>query len=92
MQVFAIFDVSNPQKVEIGLMKHYPTNFYRAGDTTFFVATRGETTKQVAENIGFGDDPAPVTGVIVPVVTYWGRHNRELWEWISVKQDTNVAA
>lgn len=92
MQVFAIFDVSNPQKVETGLMEHYPTNFYRAGDTTFFVAALGETTQQVARNLGFEDDSTPATGVIVPVVTYWGRHDRQLWEWISIKQATNVAA
>ena len=91
MQVFAVFKVADPGRVMAGISKHYSSSYYQAGDDVFFIATEGETTRQLATKVGLGDDnPAGVTsGIVVPVTSYWGRHNAELWEWISVKQSSN---
>ena len=82
MQVFAVFDVSDPTSVKAALEQNFPGNYYQIGTSTFFVATVGKTTRQVAEVIGLDGDRRLV---VVPVASYWGVHNAELWEWLSVK-------
>ena len=91
MQVFAVFSVRDPSRVKAGIVKHYRDNHYDTGNDVFFIATSGETTRQVATKLGLGDDNADgvTTGIIIPVMSYWGRHSSELWEWISVKQNAN---
>lgn len=89
MQVFAIFKVHNPDLVKTKIVEQYPDGHYEAGDSTFFVATRGETTRQVATKVGLGDGDGATSGIVIPVTSYWGRQDRTLWEWISVQQNTN---
>ena len=88
MQVFAVFDVSMPDRVKSRLDEKFPDDYFQSGHSTFFVATTGKTTRQMAHEIGVenrGDGRA----VIVPVSSYWGVHNSDLWEWISVKMTQN---
>ena len=93
MQVYAIFQVSNPARVKAGVQEHYPDDYYIVGHDTFFVATQGETTRRVADKLGFGmKDSNSTNGIVIPVTNYWGRHDAELWEWISVKQATSGTA
>ncbi len=91
MQVFAVFSIADPSRVRAGLHEHYGNNYYEAADDVFFIATEGETTRQLATKIGLGDDnTAGVTmGIVIPVTSYWGRYHSQLWEWISVKQSSN---
>ena len=91
MQVFAVFSVADPDRVKAGIAEHYGGNHYEAASGVYFIATEGETTRQLATKIGLGDDnEAGVTsGIVLPVTSYWGRYNSQLWEWISVKQSTN---
>lgn len=88
MQVFAAFSLTDPGNVRKCANEHYPGDFYETEQGAFFIATSGETTRQVASKVGLGDEPAG-TGVVAPVTSYWGRHSRELWEWISVKLNAN---
>ncbi len=88
MQVFAAFSLADPASVRKCANEQYSGDWYETEQGAFFIATSGETTRQVASKIGLGDDAAE-TGVVVPVTSYWGRHNRELWEWISVKMSAN---
>ena len=87
MQVFAVFNVSKPDLVKQKIKEHYSDNFYQADDS-FFIATHEETTRAVAEKIGFGDDPVG-TGIVISVTYYWGCASGEMWEWISVKKGAN---
>ena len=91
MQVFAVFKVADPSRIKAGIDTHYRDSHYEAGDGVFFIATEGETTRQLATKVGLGDDNvAGVTsGIVIPVTSYWGRHSSDLWEWISVKQSSN---
>ena len=89
MQVFVAFNISAPDVVQSRIEQHYPGNSYRASTDSFFVATDGETTREVGENLGFGDEENLTSGIIIPVTSYWGRYRKELWEWISVKLDAN---
>ena len=88
MQVFAAFSLVDLGSVKKSADKHYGGDYYETEQGALFIATNGETTRQVASKIGLGDEPTG-TGIVVPVTSYWGRHNRELWEWISVKLNAN---
>ena len=88
MQIFVAFNITDPAAVQRKIEHHYGGNFYQANDSSFFIATEGETTRQVGENLGFGEENL-ASGIVVPVMGYWGRANPELWEWISVKMEAN---
>lgn len=88
MQVFAVFDVSNPEWMKKHLSTQYPDDHFFSEPSTFFIAVRGKTTRQLGDEIGF-DGSHDIRGIIVPVTSFWGIHNRDLWEWISVKMNAN---
>ena len=86
MQVFVAFNISQPEAVKLKIEHHYTReNYYDSGRDSFFIATVGETTRQLATKIGLGDNNVS-SGIVVPVTSYWGRYSTELWEWINVKQ------
>ena len=84
MQVFAVFDVSNPEVVSRNLQLFHMGNFF-VTNNTFFVAASGTTTRQLAESIGFADGGGVNQGIVISVSSYWGRHDPELWEWIAAQ-------
>lgn len=88
MQVFVAFNISNPSLVRSNLEKRYSDRYYDDGNS-FFIATDGETTRQLASNIGLGDEEPATSGIVIPVTTFWGRYDSEVWEWISVKLNAN---
>ena len=86
MQVFVAFNLSDRETVRDRIETYYGNNnFYDAGHNCFFIATQGETTRQLASKIGLGDNDVS-KGIVIPVTSYWGRYSANLWEWISVKQ------
>ena len=91
MQVFLAIKVQNPRLVEEKIAGRYAGSCYQIDDSTFLIATEGETTRQVATNIGLGDgEPENVTsGIVMPVTSYWGRYDPDLWDWINVMQRSN---
>ncbi len=89
MQVFVAFNISHQALVRARILKSYDGNYFDAGNGSFFISTDGETTRQVATKIGLGDDADVTSGIVISVTTYWGRYNKDLWEWISVKMNAN---
>ena len=87
MQVFAVFAVENEARVEAGLREHYPDRFWDVGNAAYLVATKDETTRGVATKLGLGDKVeglVTTTGIVVPVTSYHGRGDSDMWEWIAV--------
>ena len=93
MQVFAVFDVDDHHAMEKKLQERFPEDHLvvsspqRHGRGSFFVAANGLTTKDLAERLGLLNDDQ--RGIVVPVTTYWGRHDPTTWEWINVKAQQN---
>ena len=87
MQVFVAFNVSNPEGIRTRIEHEYKMNYYDDG-TTFFIATKGETTREVATKIGLGEEPV-ASGIVLPVTSYWGTYNPEVWEWIGAKTNAS---
>ena len=88
MKIFVAFNISDVELVRNKLIKNYNGNFYDDG-SSFFIATEGETTRQLATKIGLGEEEPSTRGIVVPVTVFWGRYNPEVWEWIIAKQRTN---
>ena len=88
MQVFVAFNISDPDLVRSKLEQRYSDSYFD-DDNTFFVATEGETTRQLASKIGLGDEEPVTSGIVIPATSFWGRYNSEVWEWISVKLSAN---
>ncbi len=88
MQVFVAFNISKLALVKERIQKNYHDKYYEDGNS-FFVATDGETTRQVATKIGLGDEEPTSLGIVVPITNYWGRYKSEVWEWINVKLNAN---
>ena len=89
MQVFAVFAVKDRTRVREGLDEHYPNQYRVVGNAAYLVATKDETTREVATKLSLGDEipGRPVTsGIVVPVVSYWGRGDKDMWEWITVRR------
>ena len=89
MQVFAVFAVDNKTRVREGLGEHYPDQHWVVGDDTYLVATKDETTRGVATKLGLGDEiegRTVTSGIVVPVTSYYGRGNSDMWEWLAVKR------
>ena len=92
MQVFAVFGVKNTDRVREGLTEHYPEQHRVIGSAVYLVATKDETTREVATKLGLGDkiEGRPVTsGIVVPMGSYWGRGDPDMWEWISVRKQSS---
>ena len=89
MQVFLVCSMSSPSQVLGRVKEHYDANFLSVGDNeVLLIATDGQTTQQVSENIGLGEENLS-TGIVLRVGSYWGRHNPDVWEWIAVKMEAN---
>ncbi len=49
----------------------------------YFVIYHG-TTKELSQEIGFGDDLNIGTGIVLQVSSYHGYAQKTLWEWLGV--------
>lgn len=87
MQIFAATDIKDRALVLSKVSEHYPGSFFDPGQGSIFVASEGETARDVALKIGLSKDSQPyfTSGVVVSILNYWGHFTPDLWEWISVK-------
>ena len=89
MQPFAVFAVKNEARVETGLDAHYLDQYSPVGRGAYLVATKDETTREVAATLGLGHEVeghATTGGIVVPIASYYGRSNSVMWEWLAVKR------
>ena len=92
MQVFAVFAVKDETRVRKGLEDHYPDQFWKVGNSAYFLATKDETTREVATKLGLGDQiggQGVTSGIVIPVSSYHGRGDSDMWEWIAVRRRSN---
>ena len=92
MQVFAVFAVKSQSRVREGLDEHYGNQYHIVGNGVYLLATKDETTREVATKIGLGDEiegRKVTSGIVVPVTSFWGRGDPNIWEWITVKRRSN---
>lgn len=87
MQIFVAFDVGDKSVVMENIEENYAQNHHKA-DESFFIATTGETAKEVANKIGIGEEQ-DTWGIVISIDSYWGCYDAELWEWLEAKRSAN---
>ena len=86
MQLFAIFGVSQPDKLgQIIAQKYAAENRYDLGNGQWIVADEGVTAKQVSDKIEITTDSSISNGIVLAWGGYFGRRPSDLWEWVKVK-------
>ena len=91
MQIFAVTGTLDEQRekiVELARNGYSEANIYIASNAVF-VASGGETTKEVSVRLGIGDEKTNYSGVVIMVNYYWGYYDKELWEWIAARSKSN---
>ena len=91
MQIYAVFstlDYEHDQIVQRAKAQYTAPNVFTI-PSGILVASPGETSQEVASNLGIGNDKDNFTGVVVMVNYYWGFHNKDLWEWMAARSKRN---
>lgn len=83
MTVFAIMAPAASPGLQAAIERSFANNFLKLADNEWLVAANDLTTQQIGERLG----PKGENGkfVVVSVVSYWGYHDRNIWEWLKVK-------
>ena len=89
MEVFAVIGVDPSQGVLGRIEERYPNDYLVISDDTFLIATSGVPTKDLAHRLGIGEaegEGEGDVGIVIPVISHWGRHRRTIWDWIEAKR------
>ena len=91
MQIFAITDIKDRELVLRCVQENYDGKYFDPGRNTMFVATEGETSKEVAAKVGVSSANTSgfTSGVVFPVESYWGHYDPLLWEWLRAKASSD---
>jgi hypothetical protein len=88
--LFALFAASNPKALEQKLQAGgtpFPLLNYRVTDSSWLlIAPNTVITRELSDSLGITDGSVS-GGVLVRVENYFGRANKDVWEWIAAKMD-----
>ena len=92
MQIFAVVGIPDKQRARVIQLaeEHYSKANVYVVPNGAFIASDGETSREVCINLGIGDDEKNLTGVVAMMQYYWGYHDKELWEWITARSRSNA--
>lgn len=91
MQLFAVLGLEETEQgkvLNLAKTTYANENIYTL-EHGFIVASSGETTQEVAQKLGIGDDTNNYIGVVIQTSFYWGYHSRALWEWMNARAKGN---
>jgi hypothetical protein len=81
MTIFAIISPAANPALGAAVQAHFPKNLeYAPGQ--FVVSVGAMTAQQVSNRIA--PDGSKGKFVVFSVAAYWGHHDKNLWEWLSV--------
>ena len=86
MPIFAVFEVSNPDRIRDKLNLFHRDRFLEVSPNTFLVVSELISTQQMGDRLGLSEPDNKVRAIIVPITSYWGFYDRSVWEWIAAKQ------
>jgi hypothetical protein len=88
--LFALFAASSPkameQKLQAGGTPLPLLNFKVTESSWLLIAPNTVTTRELSDALGITDGSVS-GGILVRVENYFGRANKEIWEWITAKID-----
>jgi hypothetical protein len=84
MTVFAILSDAGNERAKGKILELFPAAFQIAPGQHAVSAT-GLTASQIAAQIGANGELGRF--VVFAISSYWGYHNKELWEWLKVNSE-----
>ncbi|CAM3715599.1 hypothetical protein BS639_17065 [Rouxiella silvae] len=86
MPVFSVVATSTPVEVEKKLNNTFPpSDIYKVDDKQWFVSSAMiNTPKELCEKAAFSNGEGG-TVIVVLFASYFGFHNRGVWEWLTSK-------
>ncbi|EAA8358369.1 hypothetical protein AB0327_003133 [Salmonella enterica] len=86
MGVFAIIASNDKVVADRIADKIQPKDFYRADGHVWFVCAPTEvvTTKELSDFLNISSGAAGRV-IVMHVTSYYGYHERELWDWLQIK-------
>lgn len=84
MQISVVLSISESTELAARIERSFPGNYYTVSPTQWLIAAN-MTPK------GIGDTLAINTGdcgkvMIAAITGRWGWHNKDLWDWIGLKE------
>jgi len=94
MNIFAIIGIDNEEAISQFIKDNFPNNFKSLNTGEWFIATN-KTTNEIAtfflENQNKEDAEFGLY-IFLPVSNWNGWHDKEIWEWLSLKSKEIVVA
>jgi hypothetical protein len=81
MPVFAIIAPSDDGRLAIAVPSKFPRHF-KFGPGQYVVNDIGPTAQSVSLKLGANGEVGWI--VVFSVAGYWGHHNPQLWEWLTL--------
>jgi hypothetical protein len=82
MPVYAIIATKRPEDLGRKIETDYPDDFISVRDDVWLVDYDG-TTQGLAAKLGIRSGESG-SGLVIPVDTYSGRANADIWDWLKV--------
>jgi hypothetical protein len=84
MAVFAILGTNNLEKLGAAIATQYEGQFFKLSESHWFIFDKG-TSVEVSNKLGITKEDG-LNGVVLGISSYWGRANKQLWEWLSSRE------
>lgn len=87
MANFVLIPINNKQTLDGIIKERFGNDSYRLPNGEWLVNYDG-TSKQLSDEIGITDGKIGST-IVLNISGYWGRANRDIWEWLRIKTEKN---
>lgn len=92
MSIFVIFRVADTVKMKAAVQAHFTNDFFDIGNGVWLVSFKG-TAREVSNKLGVTSEDGSSTvigpAIIVQFENYFGRANRDIWDWIKSKIESS---
>jgi hypothetical protein len=86
MAIFAIFRVTQPEKMEEALQRVYPGDHIQVSPGQWLVSAVG-TAKDISDKIGVTPGSDMGAAMVFSMANYYGRATTEIWDWVKTKAE-----
>ena len=85
MAIFAIFQVSHPEKLGPAIKIAYPEDHLDLGNNEWMISDKA-TAIDVSNKLGVSDASNGIV-IIVGIANYYGRAPNNIWDWMKTKTE-----
>lgn len=86
MGVFLLTPINNAERLGKAISTRFGKDSYAVPQTHSWLVAFDGTTKELSDELGITDGSGG-TGIVVPVVNYYGRAPTDLWEWVKNRME-----